>query len=322
VAGLEKADEGDIWIGDRLVNNVSPAERKIAMVFETEALYPHLTVDENLAFGLKIRKTPADQLLERVKRAARSMGLPAILGRKPQELSAGQRQQAAIGRAIAQRPNVFLMDEPLSNLDPKLQESARFEISKLHRRLDTTFIYVTHDQLQAMTLGDRVAVLDQGRLQQFDSPMEVYRHPLNVFVASFFGSPSMNVFDSQLFDQDGQLTLDLGQCRPVVPAKRRQRYEAYIGAKVLFGIRPEHIHARAYAPPDIVGAPLQATVQLVEMTGRNLHLHLSQRGLNGDSDSFVAVVDKRTEAIPGRQVDLILDMNQMHIFDKRTERAV
>jgi multiple sugar transport system ATP-binding protein len=322
VAGLESVDEGDIWIGERLVNNVPPAERKIAMVFETEALYPHLTIDQNLSFGLKLRKTPADQVLERVKQAARSLGLPGILSRRPRELSAGERQQAAIGRAIVHKPNVFLMDEPLSNLDPKLQATTRAEISKLQERLDTTFLYVTHDQAQAMTLADRVAVLNEGVLQQFATPMELYNRPLNVLVAGFFGSPSMNFFDSRLVKQDDQLLLELGEHRLMVPAEHKSRYEAYTGVQVIFGIRPEHIHAREYAPPELDGAPIQAMVELVEMTGRDLHLHLSSRGLGGVSDSFTAVVDKRTEAAPGNQIDLVLDMSQIHIFDKETEKAI
>jgi multiple sugar transport system ATP-binding protein len=322
VAGLETVDEGDIWIGDRIVNDVPPAERKIAMVFETESLYPHLTVDQNLSFGLKLRQTPADEILERVKRAASSMALPGILNRKSEELSAGQRQQAAIGRAIVHKPDVFLMDEPLSKLDPKLQESARAEISRLQRRLDTTFIYVTHDQVQAMTLGDRIAVLNEGLLQQVAAPMALYRRPINVFVAGFIGSPSMNFFDAHLVSEGGQQLLDLGDIRLIVPAERTGGYESYIDKKVIFGIRPEHIHAREYAPPDIAGAPIQVVVEMVEMTGRNLQLHLSGRGLGHVSGSFVAIVDTRTAVTLDKQIDLVLDMSQMHLFDKKTERTV
>jgi multiple sugar transport system ATP-binding protein len=322
VAGLETVDEGKIWIGDRIVNDLSAAERRVAMVFEAEALYPHLTVDENLSFGLKLRKMPADQLLERVKKAASSMGLPGVLSRKPQELSAGQRQQAAIGRAIAQTPDVFLMDEPLSKFDPKLRETARAEIGRLHRRLNTTFIYVTHDQMQAMTLGDRIAVLHDGVLQQFASPMALYRRPLNLFVAGFFGSPSMNFFDTRLVGQGDQLFLELGEDRLLVPAGRWHGYAAYAGQKVIFGIRPEHIHAQEYVPPGIVGAPIQAVVELVETTGRNLHLHLRRRGSIDGDNNFVAIVDKRTNLTIGNRIDLVLDMSQMHLFNGRTERVI
>ena len=322
VAGLETTDEGDIWIGDRIVNNIRPNERNIAMVFETESLYPHFTIDQNLSFGLKLRKTPADDLRKRVKRAASSMGLPALLNRKPKELSAGQRQQAAIGRAIVHKPDVFLMDEPLSKLDPKLQEVARIEISKLQQRLDTTFIYVTHDQLQAMTLGDRIAVLNEGRLQQVASPMELYRRPINVFVAGFIGSPSMNFFDAHLLGEGNRRLLDLGDTRLILPAERALGYEAYLGQKVSFGIRPEHIHAREYAPPDIAGVPMQVIVEMVEITGRNLQLHLSGRGLNLVSESFVAVVDERTGASLDNPIDLVLDMSQMHLFNKETNRTI
>jgi multiple sugar transport system ATP-binding protein len=322
VAGLETVDEGNIWIGDRIVNDMPPNERKIAMVFETESLYPHFTIDQNLSFGLKLRQTPADDIRDRVKRAARSMGLPGILSRKPKELSAGQRQQAAIGRAIVQKPDVFLMDEPLSKLDPKLQEAARMEISKLQQRLDTTFIYVTHDQLQAMTLGDRIAVLNEGRLQQVASPMELYKCPINVFVAGFIGSPGMNFIDAHLVSDGSRRLLDLGNTRLILPAERAQGYEAYFGQNVIFGIRPEHVHAREYAPPDIAGAPMQVIVETVEMTGRNLQLHLSGRGLNLVSESFVAVVDERTGASSGNPIDLVLDMSQMYLFNKRTERMI
>ncbi len=322
VAGLETVDEGDIWIGERIVNNMSPTERNIAMVFETEALYPHFTVDQNLSFGLKLRKTPTNEILERIRQAASSLALPPILNRRPNELSAGQRQQAAIGRAIVQKPDVFLMDEPLSKLDPKLQESARAEIRILQRRLDTTFIYVTHDQKQAMTLGDRIAVLNEGFLQQVASPMTLYTRPINLFVAGFIGSPSMNFFDARLVSEGDQRLLDLGDIRLIIPAGSAQGYETYVGERVIFGIRPEHIHTHEYAPLDIDGVPIRAIVEMVEMTGRNLQLHLSGRGFNLVSDTFIVIADKRTAASSGSQIELILDMSKMHLFNKKTERVI
>jgi len=322
IAGLESVDDGDIWIGERIVNDLPPNERKIAMVFETESLYPHFTIDQNLSFGLKLRHTPADEIVDRVKRAASSMSLPRILNRKPKELSAGQRQQAAIGRAIVQKPDVFLMDEPLSKLDPKLQESARAEIGKLHKRLDTTFIYVTHDQLQAVTMGDRIAVLNEGRLQQVASPMALYKRPINLFVAGFIGSPSMNCFDAYLVSEGNLRLLDLGDIRLILPAEWARSYEAFVGQNVIFGIRPEHIHAREYAPPKIAGESIQVTVEMVQMTGRNLQLHLSRRGLDLVSDSFVAIVDERTKVTLGDSIDLVLDMSQIHLFNKKTGRMI
>jgi multiple sugar transport system ATP-binding protein len=321
-AGLETVDEGDIWIGDRIVNNLPPAKRNIAMVFETEALYPHLTIDQNLSFGLKIRKTPVDEIIGRIKKASSSLALPGILNRKPSELSAGQRQQAAIGRAFVQKPDVFLMDEPLSKLDPKRQESARGEISRLHQQQNTTFIYVTHDQVQAMSLGDRIAVINDGVLQQVDTPMTLYAKPINVFVAGFIGSPGMNFFEAHLIREGDKQLLDLGAIRLILPAERERGYQAYYGEKVIFGIRPEHIHAREYAPSDIVGVPSQLTVEIVEMAGRHLYLHLNERGLHLVSDRLVAIIDRNTMAIPGEQIDLVFDMSHTHLFDKKTGRRI
>ncbi|MFZ1398484.1 MAG: sn-glycerol-3-phosphate ABC transporter ATP-binding protein UgpC, partial [Candidatus Promineifilaceae bacterium] len=243
LAGLEEISEGEILIGDRVVNDVPPKDRDIAMVFQSYALYPHMSVYDNMAFGLKLRKTPKAEIDKRVKEAADILGLAQLLDRKPKALSGGQRQRVAVGRAIVREPSVFLMDEPLSNLDAKLRVTARAEISKLHKRLGTTFIYVTHDQVEAMTMGDRIAVLSDGRLMQIDSPRNLYNTPANVFVAGFIGSPSMNFFDATLVGEEGHLYLDTGDFRVQVPDDRKNTFNSYVGKEVIFGMRPEHVHA-------------------------------------------------------------------------------
>ncbi len=317
LAGLEEITEGDILIGDRVVNDVPPKDRDIAMVFQSYALYPHMSVYDNMAFGLKLRKTPKDEIDRRVKEAAAILGLENLLDRKPKALSGGQRQRVAVGRAIVREPAVFLMDEPLSNLDAKLRVTARAEISKLHKRLGTTFIYVTHDQVEAMTMGDRIAVLSDGILQQIDSPRNLYNTPNNVFVAGFIGSPSMNFFDATLVGEENKLFIDTGDFRLEVPADRKNIYNSYVGKEVVFGMRPEHVHAPAFAPPNILGQPVQATVEIVELLGHELHLFM-----NSGKFSFVGTVDTRMDVNTGNSVDLLFDMNNMHLFDKNTEIAI
>ncbi|MCP4358785.1 MAG: sn-glycerol-3-phosphate ABC transporter ATP-binding protein UgpC [Chloroflexi bacterium] len=317
LAGLEEISQGEILIGDRVVNDVPPKDRDIAMVFQSYALYPHMSVYDNMAFGLKLRKTPKAEIDRRVKEAADSLGLISLLDRKPKALSGGQRQRVAVGRAIVREPAVFLMDEPLSNLDAKLRVSARAEISQLHRRLGTTFIYVTHDQVEAMTMGDRIAVMSDGLLQQIDSPRNLYNTPGNIFVAGFIGSPSMNFFDATLVGEEGQLIVDAGDFRVNVPSDKKSIYDNYVGKEIIFGMRPEHVHAPDFAPPGIEAASLEATVEVVELLGHELNLFLSS-----GKNSLVATVDTRLLASPGNRVDLVMDMNQMHVFDKETELAV
>jgi multiple sugar transport system ATP-binding protein len=317
LAGLEEVSEGDILIGDRVVNDVPPKDRDIAMVFQSYALYPHMSVYDNMAFGLKLRKTPKADIDRRVKEAADILGLTNLLDRKPKALSGGQRQRVAVGRAIVREPAVFLMDEPLSNLDAKLRVSARAEISKLHKRLGTTFIYVTHDQVEAMTMGDRIAVLADGILQQCDTPRNLYNEPRNIFVAGFMGSPSMNFFNGTLVNEEGKLFVDTGDFRVAVPADRKAALSGYVGKEVVFGIRPEHVHAPEYAPPNISGAPLKATVEVVELLGHELHLYL-----NSGKNSFVGIVDPRMGVNTGNRIDLVADMKNMHLFDKNTELAI
>ncbi|MBK8905927.1 MAG: sn-glycerol-3-phosphate ABC transporter ATP-binding protein UgpC [Anaerolineaceae bacterium] len=317
LAGLEEISEGEILIGDRVVNDVPPKDRDIAMVFQSYALYPHMSVYDNMAFGLKLRKTPKAEIDRRVKEAADILGLGQLLDRKPKALSGGQRQRVAVGRAIVREPAVFLMDEPLSNLDAKLRVTARAEISKLHKRLGTTFIYVTHDQVEAMTMGDRIAVLSDGRLMQIDSPRNLYNTPANVFVAGFIGSPSMNFFNSTLVGEEGNLYIDTGDFRVRIPDERKAAFNSYVGKEVVFGVRPEHVHAPEFAPPNIQAAPMEGTVEVVELLGHEQHLFV-----NTGRNSLVATVDTRMSVTFGNKIGLVMDMGNMHLFDKNTEEAI
>ncbi len=317
LAGLEEISEGEILIGDRVVNDVPPKDRDIAMVFQSYALYPHMSVYDNMAFGLKLRKTPKAEIDRRVKEAADILGLGQLLDRKPKALSGGQRQRVAVGRAIVREPAVFLMDEPLSNLDAKLRVTARAEISKLHKRLGTTFIYVTHDQVEAMTMGDRIAVLSDGRLMQIDSPRNLYNLPANIFVAGFIGSPSMNFFNSTLVGEEGNMYLDTGDFRVRIPDQRKAAFNNYVGKEVVFGVRPEHVHAPEYAPPNILAAPMEGTVEVVELLGHEQHLFV-----NTGRNSLVATVDTRMSVTFGNKIGLVMDMTNMHLFDKNTEEAI
>ena len=317
LAGLEEISDGDIYIGDRIVNDVPPKDRDIAMVFQSYGLYPHMSVYDNMAFGLKLRKTPKAEIDRRVKEAADILGLGNLLDRKPKALSGGQRQRVAVGRAIVREPAVFLMDEPLSNLDAKLRVSARAEITKLHKRLGTTFIYVTHDQVEAMTMGDRIAVLADGILQQIDSPRSLYKTPNNVFVAGFIGSPSMNFFNATIVQEEGKMIVDTGDFRVEVPAERQAAYKSVVGKEVIFGMRPENMHVPQFAPPGITAAPFEITIEVVELLGHELNLFATS-----GKNSLVATVDTRLEANIGDKVGMVMDMNQMHIFDKNTEMAI
>ncbi len=325
LAGLEEVTEGDIRIGDRVVNDVPPKDRDIAMVFQSYALYPHMTVYDNMAFGLKLRKTPKDEIDRRVRDASASLGLDPLLDRKPKALSGGQRQRVAVGRAIVRNPAVFLMDEPLSNLDAKLRVTARAFISKLHKDLQTTFIYVTHDQVEAMTMGDRIAVLkpleggtvQTTSLQQCASPRELYSEPNNIFVAGFIGSPSMNFFEATLVKEDGRIWIDTGDFRVQAPPDRTKAYTPYLGKSVTFGIRPEHIYAPDYAPPITTQSKIRGVIEVVELLGHELHIYV-----NSGKSTFVATIDIRVQAQVDDQIDLIMDSDNMHLFDKETEQRI
>ena len=318
LAGLEEVTEGEILIGDRVVNNVAPKDRDIAMVFQSYALYPHMTVYDNMAFGLRLRRTPKHIIDERVREVAASLGIEQLLDRRPRQLSGGQRQRVAVGRAIVREPQVFLLDEPLSNLDAKLRVEARTFISKLHQRLGTTFIYVTHDQVEAMTMGERIAVLNAGRLMQIDTPTNLYDHPANIFVAGFIGSPAMNFFDnSVLVEKEGKMYVDTGLFQVEVPKERYERYRPYVGKKVVFGIRPENLHHPDFTPPGVTAAIVQANVDVVEEMGHEKIVYLEEGG-----KTFLARMDPRARVHVGERIGVVLNMAVMHLFDAETEQAL
>jgi len=317
LAGLEEITDGTIRIADRVVNDVAPKDRDIAMVFQSYALYPHMSVYDNMAFGLKLRKTPKQEIDRRVKEAADILGISQLLDRKPKQLSGGQRQRVAVGRAIVREPKVFLFDEPLSNLDAKLRVQTRAELSKLHLRLGTTFIYVTHDQVEAMTMATRIAVMRDGILQQLDTPQHLYDHPGNVFVAGFIGSPSMNFFDATLVETDGRMYVDGGSFRLEVPEDKLTLLLPHKGKEVVFGIRPEDVHAKPFVPPGIVESDMTCKVDVTELMGNEIVIHL----LSADKN-FIARVDPRVTTRPGDQIELALNMANMHIFDRDTEAAI
>ncbi len=309
LAGLEEITDGRILIGDREVNNVAPKDRDIAMVFQSYALYPHMTVYDNMAFGLKLRKTPKDEIDRKVKAAAESLGIERLLQRRPRELSGGQRQRVALGRAIVREPQVFLFDEPLSNLDAKLRVQTRSEISKLHQRVQTTFIYVTHDQVEAMTMADRIAVMNKGILQQLDTPQTLYDYPANLFVAGFIGSPSMNFFDVKIAVEGEKVFVVNDAFKVELPEGRREAYKDMDGKDVIFGIRPENIHNPEFCPPGIIKAEIQATVDVTELMGNEIFVY----ALAGEKQ-FVARVDPRSHYKVGDVIPLVLDLTNFHIF--------
>jgi len=317
LAGLEEISDGRIWIGDRVVNDVPPKDRDIAMVFQSYALYPHMSVYDNMAFGLKLRKVSKDEIDRRVRQAAGELGIEHLLERKPKALSGGQRQRVAVGRAIVREPAVFLMDEPLSNLDAKLRVEARAMIQRLHNRLETTFIYVTHDQTEAMTMGSRIAVLKDGLLQQIDTPQSLYDRPDNVFVAGFIGSPSMNFFNATLVREDGDYYIDTGVYRVRVPEDKKAVWGQAASQRVILGVRPEDIHDPHYAPPGIIPAEIEAQVDVTELMGNEVFLYLKSGNL-----SYVARVDPRTDAKIGNTINLVMNAENMHLFDAETERAI
>jgi multiple sugar transport system ATP-binding protein len=317
LAGLEEMTQGKILIGDRVVNNLPAKDRDIAMVFQSYALYPHMSVYDNLAFGLTLRKLPRDEIRRRVREAAHILGIEELLSRKPRQLSGGQRQRVAVGRAIVREPVAFLLDEPLSNLDAKLRVQTRAELSKLHRRLGTTFVYVTHDQVEAMTMATRIAVMKDGVLQQVGSPQELYDHPDNIFVAGFIGSPAMNFFDVTVKGSPEEMYLDAGAFRMNVPADGARGLAGHTGKQVILGLRPEHIHDPDFPRPGVVPALVKATVDQTELMGNEVFLYL----LAGDKP-FLGRVDPRTRARAGHEVQVVFDMSQLHAFDHQTAEAI
>jgi len=310
LAGLEEITEGRVLIGDQVVNDVAPKDRDIAMVFQSYALYPHMSVYDNMAFGLKLRKMSKEDIDKRVQLAAKTLGIESYLQRKPKELSGGQRQRVAVGRAIVREPKVFLFDEPLSNLDAKLRVQTRSELSKLHKRLQTTFIYVTHDQTEAMTMANRIAVMSKAQLQQLDTPQQLYDHPSNLFVAGFIGSPAMNFFNGKLVEEGGGYIANLGSFKVRIPDKDKATLAYLAGKDIVFGIRPEDIHTPQYAPPGIIAEQVAAKVDVTELMGNEIFLYL----VNGDHN-FIARVDPRTESKFGDDTQVIFNMENYHIFD-------
>ncbi|NLP11078.1 sn-glycerol-3-phosphate ABC transporter ATP-binding protein UgpC [bacterium] len=314
IAGLEEITSGEIKIGDKVVNQVAPKDRDIAMVFQNYALYPHMTVYENMAFGLKLRKYSKQEIETRVREAAEILSINGLLQRKPKELSGGQRQRVAVGRAIVRKPQVFLFDEPLSNLDAKLRIQMRTEISKLHSRLETTMIYVTHDQVEAMTMGDRIVVMRDGRIQQIDTPLNLYHRPQNQFVAGFIGSPAMNFIDGELIRENGLCFKTAHWTLPVAEGEHLQALAAHIGQPVIMGIRPEDLAAAA----DAAGAStLTCKVDVVEPMGNETFIYL-----NTGADTLVARMS--LAALPAVFSDFAvqIDMNKAHFFDKKTEQVI
>ena len=319
IAGLEEISDGDILIGERVVNNVSPKDRDIAMVFQNYALYPHMTVYDNMAFGLKLRKVPKADIEKRVTEAAGLLGIEALLQRRPGQLSGGQRQRVALGRAIVREPQVFLMDEPLSNLDAKLRVQTRAELIKLHRRLGITTIYVTHDQVEAMTMGDRIAVMQGGELQQCAPPMEIFQHPVNMFVAGFIGTPSMNFLKATLKKEGGQYVIDAGSFQVGAPPAQQDKLEAYVGKPVIFGVRPSDIFDKNLKNPiEATSANMLRTqVDVSEPMGDIITLYLTAGVHN-----LVATIDSETGAKDGEALDVVLDLAKTHLFDPETEQAI
>lgn len=316
IAGLEEITEGDLLIDNEIMNDVAPKDRDIAMVFQNYALYPHMTVFDNMAFGLKLRKMPKDEIKERVEEAAELLGLLELLDRKPAALSGGQRQRVALGRAVVRNPKVFLMDEPLSNLDAKLRVHMRKEIAKLHERLETTMVYVTHDQTEAMTLADRIVVMDAGFIQQVGSPYEVYNSPNNAFVASFIGSPAMNLnkvhySNGRISDENG-LNLEVSE-----PSRQVLDAGGYEGQEIIFGIRPEDIHTEQIVLETMPETIAHPRITVAELTGSESILYLDFTGTE-----LVAVVDARDYHEPGTTIEVAFNMNKAHFFDIKTENAI
>ena len=319
IAGLEEISSGELWIGDKLVNDVEPKDRDIAMVFQNYALYPHMTVYDNMSFGLKLRKVPKPEIDKLVHEAAKILGIEQLLDRKPKALSGGQRQRVAMGRAIVRNPKVFLMDEPLSNLDAKLRVQMRIEIQKIHQRLETTIIYVTHDQTEAMTLGTRIVVLKDGIIQQVDTPQSLYDKPCNVFVAGFMGSPQMNLINAKVVQSGEDVVLMFGGNTVKLPEGKAQKLieAGYVDTTVIMGIRPEDLNDSEViinANPDCV---IEATIRVYELLGAEVYLYFDI-----DEVNCTARVNPRTTARPGDTIKLGIDMTKLHIFDKDTEQVI
>lgn len=320
IAGLEDISEGELFIDDELMNNVPPKDRNIAMVFQNYALYPHMTVYDNMAFGLKLRKLPKIEIDQKVNEAATILGITEYLNRKPRALSGGQRQRVALGRALVRNPKVFLLDEPLSNLDAKLRVQTRTEISKLHKKLQTTFVYVTHDQTEAMTMADRIVIMKDGFIQQVSTPKEVYENPENIFVAGFIGSPQMNFINAKIIGtSELNCKISFGNVEFKIPKGKAKVLtdKNYLGKEVVLGIRPEHLHEEPIFLESSKDSIMKVKVEVVEMMGSESYLYIDMFGKVG-----IAKVDSRFSPKMGDFVELAIDKNRIKLFDKETEEAI
>ena len=326
IAGLEEISEGELWIGDTLVNDVAPKDRDIAMVFQNYALYPHMTVFENMAFGLKLRKVPKEEIKRRVEEAARILDINHLLERRPKALSGGQKQRVALGRAIVRNPKVFLLDEPLSNLDAKLRASMRTELTKLHKKVETTFVYVTHDQVEAMTMATRIVVMKDGLIQQVDTPQNLYDYPVNLFVAGFIGTPQMNFISCQLIEEGGELFVTFGTSKIKVPAEKANNpaLKEYVGQEVIVGIRPECLYDDPVHISSMPDSIIETTVEVTELMGAEIYLYLSFDGQDEATGgkNIIARVSSRSTSRAGDQIQIAIEASRMHIFDKDTERCI
>ena len=319
IAGLEEITEGELYIGDRIVNDVAPKDRDIAMVFQNYALYPHMSVFENMAFGLKLRKTPKEEIKRRVEEAGRILDISHLLDRKPKALSGGQRQRVALGRAIVREPKVFLLDEPLSNLDAKLRAAMRTEITKLHKKLGTTFIYVTHDQVEAMTMASRIVVMKDGLIQQVDTPQNLYDLPCNVFVAGFIGTPQMNFINATIEKGNNDLYVAFENCKFKLPSEKAQNeaLQEYVGKEVILGVRPECIHDEPMYLSSLEDWTTDVAVDVTELMGAETYLYLTLGETN-----LISRVSSRTKAKSGDTIKVAFDVSHAHIFDKETEKVI
>ena len=336
IAGLEEITEGELFIGDQLVNDVAPKDRKIAMVFQNYALYPHMSVFDNMAFGLKLQKTPKEEIKRRVEEAARILDITHLLDRKPKALSGGQKQRVALGRAIVRNPKVFLLDEPLSNLDAKLRATMRTELTKLHKRVETTFIYVTHDQVEAMTMATRIVVMKDGLIQQVDTPQNLYDNPVNIFVAGFIGTPQMNFINGTLSKQGSDVYFNFDGNSIKLPAEKSADgvLDEYIDKEVIAGLRPECIHDDPMHLEALPESRITVDVDVTELMGAEIYLYLNSfdrtpkegmstgKEIDTEATKLIARVSSRSTSRAGDTIDVALDVSRIHIFDKDTERCI
>ena len=324
IAGLEEITEGELFIGDRLVNDVAPKDRDIAMVFQNYALYPHMSVFDNMAFGLKLRKTPKEEIKRRVEEAARILDITHLLDRKPKALSGGQKQRVALGRAIVRHPKVFLLDEPLSNLDAKLRATMRTELTKLHQRVETTFVYVTHDQVEAMTMATRIVVMKDGLIQQVDTPQHLYDKPVNLFVAGFIGTPQMNFINAVVEKKNGEYYISFCGNTIKIPnskylnEKEENVIEEYVGKEIVAGIRPEALHDDKMYLEKFADSVIETDVEVTELMGAEIYLYL----IAGEEQNLIARVAASSQARAGDKIKIALDPDKIHLFDKDTERYI